>query len=206
MPKLLVIILTILSSATFAEQPATSQTLDQAGRVLTQITGKTARPYSTRNFGREQFSGARSVLVSASDADAELQKVRKAISPGLVAFVGTTHSLATPKPSGVELVVGAGDDQFSILRIAAADAANHGKTTEDLIARLQLWDAAYGIDIWQAGTDTVQLRFKKVPVDLGRFAKEVYEFCPDIVEQGVGSVSALEKEIRRTQSLFLWWD
>jgi hypothetical protein len=206
MHKLLILLLAVLSGVVAAERPATSQALGQVVRNLAQISGKSVRPYSTRDFGREQFAGARSVIVSASEAEATLQKIRKVLPPGFVAFVGTTNSLARQKPEGVELVVGEGGNQFEILRIAASDAVNYSKTTEDIIAKLQQWDTAYGIDIWQAETDTIQLRFKKVPTDLGRFAKEVYEFCPDIVEQGTGSVGALEKEIKKTQSLFLWWD
>jgi hypothetical protein len=34
----------------------------------------------------------------------------------------------------------------------------------------------------------------------------MYDFCPDIVDQGVGSVKALATELRRSRSLYFWWD
>ena len=38
------------------------------------------------------------------------------------------------------------------------------------------------------------------------FANEVYEFCPDAVDQGVGSIDELKKAITEMQGLWLWWD
>ena len=38
------------------------------------------------------------------------------------------------------------------------------------------------------------------------FAKEVYTFCPDVVDQGVGSIEALEEAIKEMHGVWLWWD
>ena len=206
MRSLLSFIFVFFAATALAGQDTPIRTLDEAGQYLARISGASLRAYSTRDFGRDRFTGARSVIVPADQAQPLLRKLRRALAPGLVAFVGTTRSLAKPMVEGYELVVGEGGNQFAILRIAASDAVNYDKTTEDLITKLQQWDAAYGIDIWQAETDTIQLRLKKMPADLHGFAKEVYAFCPDIIDQGVGSVDALASEIRRTESLFLWWD
>jgi hypothetical protein len=135
-----------------------------------------------------------------------LKDIRSRLGPELVAFIGTQRSLAKPKADGVEVVVGCGSSQFDILRIAASDAVNYGKETEDLIKQLQIWDTSFGVDIFQAETDTIQLRLKSLPDDLQAFAEEVYEFCPDIVDQGVGSVDKLAEAIRASRTLLLWWD
>jgi hypothetical protein len=34
----------------------------------------------------------------------------------------------------------------------------------------------------------------------------MYEFCPDIVGQGVGSVAGLAKELNKSQKFYFWWD
>ena len=186
--------------------PSVINSLDEAGAYLAKVTGKSLRPYSTQDFGREEFSEARSVLVDEPQAEPLLEKLRNRLGQGLVAFIGTRTSHAKPRPKGVELVVGRGTSQFDILRIAASDAANFGKKTEDLIKQIQAWDTAYGVNIFQAETDTIQLRLTKIPADLKKFAEEVYEFCPDIVDQGVGSVDRLAKDIGTTGKLLLWWD
>ena len=180
--------------------------LEEAGAYLAERSSQALRGYSTRDFGREEFRGARSVLVQASRAEAILEDVRRQLGPGLVAFIGTQNSFAEPKANGVEVVVGNGTSQFDILRIAASDAVNYDKGTEDLIKQLQSWDASFGVDIFQAETDTVQFRLKSMPSDMQSFAQEVYEFCPDIVDQGVGSVEELVEEIRAASAVMLWWD
>jgi hypothetical protein len=180
--------------------------LDEAGACLAELSGQQLRPYSTRDFGREQFSGARSVLVSLPRAEALLVNIRSRLGSGLVAFIGTQRSLTKPKARGVELVVGPGANQFDILRIAASDAVNFDMETEDLIAKIQSWDASFGVDIFQAETDTIQLKLKSIPTQLDAFAQDVYEFCPDIVDQGVGYVHKLAEQIRDSGKLLLWWD
>jgi hypothetical protein len=78
--------------------------------------------------------------------------------------------------------------------------------TEDVIRELESSDQEFGIDIWQAETDVVQLKLNRLPVDMKAFAARVYKFCPDIVDQGVGSARALEREIAKRKAVFLWWD
>lgn len=173
------------------------------------------RDYSTRDFGREHYSGARSVLIPSkpfalfrdrSKYEAHLRKVRQKLPTGYIAFLGTSNQLGKHQEKGVELVVAPGKNQLDILEIAGTDAINYGMLTDDLVARLKDWDTKYGIDIWQAETDTIQLKLSKLPKDVKAFANEVYKFCPDIVNQGIGTVSALEEEIRKSKEVYLWWD
>jgi hypothetical protein len=180
--------------------------LEDAGSFLSKITDKPVRAFSTRDFGREEFSEARSVLVKEPQAESLLGKIRNHLGPGLVAFIGTRTNHAKLRPKGLELVIGCGTSQFDILRIAASDAVNFNKGTEDLIKQLQAWDSAHGIDLFQAETDTVQFRLLRIPSDLKKFAEDVYEFCPDIVDQGVGSVDQLAKDIGAGGKVLLWWD
>jgi hypothetical protein len=188
-------------TSSFAADP-----LSSAVAVLEREAGQKSRPFSTRDFGRDNFKGPHSVLVPDEKAEALLWKIRRQTPPGVVAFIGTQRSLAEPRVEGTELVVADAKSQFDILRIAASDAVNYGKDTEDLVRALQSWDERYGIDIYAAQTDTIQLKLKSVPKDMKAFANEVYELCPDIVDQGVGDVEKLAAEIVATKAVYLWWD
>lgn len=179
---------------------------DPAEQVLAEATGQPVRPFSTREFGRERYDGARSVLVDPEQAEPLLADIRARLPAGYVAFIGTIHSLADPPAQGTELVVAPGSNQFEILRVAASDAVNYGLSTSDLVDELQAWDRELGIDIYQASTDSITLRLKKVPDPLPEFAARVYRFCPDIVDQGLGDIEALQEQIRQEQMLDLWWD
>jgi hypothetical protein len=198
-----------LIAAALCAFPASAQPpdlLEAAARILEETTGTAVRPYSTRDFGRERYSGARSVLVPESGAERLLLQVRRKIPRGMVAFVGVTHNLSRPKPAGVELVVAIGTSQFDIVRVAATDGINYGLDTEGIVKELESWDKEYGVDIWQAESDVVQLRLKTQPKDLQSFANRVYKFCPDIVDQGVGNADELAKLIAKEKAVFLWWD
>jgi hypothetical protein len=75
-----------------------------------------------------------------------------------------------------------------------------------VIAKLKEWQQKYPFTIAGAGLDWVEVKFAASPADPEAFAHEVYRFCPDIVDQGSGSVSELAGEINNTRTLFLWWD
>ena len=42
--------------------------------------------------------------------------------------------------------------------------------------------------------------------DAHNLAQRMYEFCPDIVDQGRGDVEALAESLARSDDLFFWWD
>lgn len=195
-----------LASGAIATQPAASA--QAVERLLREMSGAPVLPYSTRDFGRDKYAAGRSVRVPEPGADALLARVRAKLPPGWVAWIGVTHDLADkPAAAGVvELAAAPGRDQFDILRAAATDGTNYDLQTPDIVKELQAWDREFGIDIRRAESDTVQLRLKKLPKDVKAFAQRVYKFCPDIVEQGVGSVEELEKAIARDKMVYLWWD
>jgi hypothetical protein len=78
--------------------------------------------------------------------------------------------------------------------------------TDHLVEKLTAYDKQFGIDIFHAETDTIEFRFARLPENLPMFCKDLYQFCPDIVDQGVGSLERLEEEIHFTCEVFLWWD
>lgn len=99
-----------------------------------------------------------------------------------------------------------GADQYDILRIMQTNGEEYEILNEDVVARLKDWEKAFSFDIVGADNDWVEIKFRTLPKDLSAFAEEVYEFCPDAVDQGPGNVNGLVKEMQATRRLFLWWD
>lgn len=93
---------------------------------------------------------------------------------------------------------------MAILRYEQTDGMNYDITTESLIQRLEAWGLQ--LTITGASDDWVEARIGKKISDWRSLAEEVYAFCPDVVEQGTGSVEALAEEMKRTNTLYLWWD
>jgi len=164
------------------------------------------RPYSTYDFGRTKDERCASVVVPASETEALVFVLRKELERGLVAFVGTSRWLGDEKHEGVEVIVGPGESQLDVVKLARSDAVNYDMGTEEIVAKLKEYDEDFGIDIKRAETDTIVFGLVGWPRDLAAFAGDLYEFCPDIVDQGAGSVEALEEEIEATGRVYLWWD
>jgi hypothetical protein len=184
----------------------TAPTYDELSKILHSELGIDVRPYSTQNFGRTKYKHAISMLIPQDNLNKTLDQVRKVLPAGVLAFIGATRNLSNEHVNGVELVVIISNDQLDILRAAGSDGVNFGLTTEEIIAKLKVWDQNYGIDIWQAETDTIQLTFKNLPTDLDAFSREVYTFCPDIVDQGSGNINEIGDYLKQSNAICLWWD
>jgi hypothetical protein len=85
-----------------------------------------------------------------------------------------------------QLVVLKTTDQFDILRLEQTSGANYEVLLPDVLARLKDWQQKCEFEIIGATGDSVTIRFHTLPKDLCAFAEEIYRFCPDSVEQGVG--------------------
>jgi len=99
-----------------------------------------------------------------------------------------------------------GTDDLDILRYRRTDAINHDYENEDLVERIAQWDNRFGVKVIGCGRDWLELEFKNMPPDLTAFSEEVYEFCPDSVEQGVSEVKNLIPLIEEMHGIWLWWD
>ncbi len=97
-------------------------------------------------------------------------------------------------------------DDAAYLAIVRTDGINHGLEHEDVMRLYAAWDARLGLRLDGAGLDWIEARITRPPADWDALAAEVYAACPDIVDQGVGSVEALAEDMRRHQTLSLWWD
>jgi len=150
------------------------------------------------------------IMVSGISADVPedrsdqiLAKLRARLKPlSYMAFVVAMNEGLKQETIGV--IKGA--DQYDILRIMQTNGDQYDILNEDVVARLKDWEKAFSFDIVGADNDWVEIEFKTLPRDLSAFAEEVYDFCPDAVDQGPGNVSGLAKEIQATRRLFLWWD
>jgi hypothetical protein len=97
-------------------------------------------------------------------------------------------------------------DKYSCLSAFKTNGINYDINTNQLIEKIKKWDSQYKIDIIGVDGDWVDIKFSKLPKDIEKFANEIYEFCPDSVDQGVGEISELVKVIRDDEEVFLWWD
>jgi len=99
-----------------------------------------------------------------------------------------------------------GSDQYEILRIMHTNGDEDDVSHEDVIAKLKLWEKRIRFEIVGAENDWVEIEFRTIPQDLKAFAEDVYEFSPDTVDEGTGSLAELVKDISATKRMVLWWN
>jgi hypothetical protein len=99
-----------------------------------------------------------------------------------------------------------GPDQYDILRIMHTNGDDDDVSHEAVIEKLKGWGKRCPFEIIGAENDWVEIEFRIMPRDLKAFADEVYDFSPDTVDEGVGSLPALIKDITATKKLMLWWN
>lgn len=77
------------------------------------------------------------------------------------------------------------------IRELHTNGANDDVMTEDIVARLQDWSRRCAFEVSEIEHDALVLRFETLPEDLDAFAAELYEFCPDVIDQGFGCFAEL---------------
>ncbi len=143
------------------------------------------------------------VSVPEDKSDSILAALRHKLTPlGYMAFIVEMNAGLKADKIGILK----GTDQYEILRIMHTDGDEYGISNQDVIERLQEWKKISSFDIVGADYDWVEIEFKRLPRDLKAFAEEVYDFSPDAVDEGPGTVDGLIGEIKKTNRLFLLWD
>jgi hypothetical protein len=153
--------------------------------------------------GMEQPARGITVEVAHGRAAAEAQLLRRRLGPGHVVFVSQRRHGIDRQPDDVSVI--RSDDPFEPLRVMNTSGPSYNLSAQRVIARLRDWDRRHGILLVGAGHDWLEARILRPPQDLRAFVLEVYEFCPDVVDE-LQSVDRLAAEIQLTRTLYLWWD
>lgn len=97
-------------------------------------------------------------------------------------------------------------DKYKALEAMGTNGANFGLSTEDIIKWMRDLEKEQPFTLTGVGFDFLSGTFKSKVKDPAGLAKRMYEFCSDIVDQGVGTVEELEKQLSKSRDFFFWWD
>ncbi len=98
------------------------------------------------------------------------------------------------------------DDEFTPLVYMQTNGINYGIDSHTLIAHLDRLNEMLDLKLVGADFDWCEFEIRKEPNDWHQIAQNLYEICPDIVEQGTQDLSRLEAELKTTKRLYLWFD
>jgi hypothetical protein len=88
------------------------------------------------------------------------------------------------------------------------DVIDHFSPPE-LSAVLRSWEDRFGATLFRMGGATLDLLVERPPADYGlavRVAAEHYALCPDIIDQGAGTVAAYAHQLVGAPLWNFWWD
>lgn len=78
----------------------------------------------------------------------------------------------------------------NILQVGT-NGINYDVETQDIVDRLIDWSNRFRFEVLEVNGATVKLKLDSLPDNLSNFCKEVYEFCPDTIEQGYGCLAEM---------------
>jgi len=111
-----------------------------------------------------------------------------------------SHPVANP---GLLLVPTS--DPYTVIALICPHAGEHEIGVFEILRFLRKHEDL-GWRLVGIGYDTVDLEFDRLPADIPSFAKELYEFCPDLIYQNFESLERLEEHLATHRSVHLWWD
>lgn len=83
------------------------------------------------------------------------------------------------------------DGPFAVVAQAQTSAPNYELDTGAIIDRLVQWQSLCSFKVTGATADTVDIEFSTLPPDMDAFVRDLYAFCPDLVDQGTGCVQEI---------------
>jgi hypothetical protein len=184
-------------SSEFGVDTAVVEVMSSFGTNPSQLHGMDAS-------GRDIKLPGVTVDVPAAETRKAVHDARLRMPPGYFVFVREMRFNLKSRPDLVAVMKA--NDQFAVIEGIGTDGANYNLRTSDVIARLKVWNDQFGLLLLGADVDWLEAEFIRVPPNMAAFAAEVYEFCPDVVDQGTETVSALANEMSRSNSVYLWWD
>jgi len=90
-----------------------------------------------------------------------------------------------------------------------AGALNYGISGAEHEAVLNHWRRQFGAELLTLGFDVIELAVPHPPTDradVARIAEEQTAYCPDVVDQGVGTTTALAEQQVYSHTWYFWWD
>lgn len=97
-------------------------------------------------------------------------------------------------------------DKYTVLKQIATDGINFDIDNDSLLSIIKTFDKKYSLELIGASGDWCEFIIHNEPKSWKEFADEVYKVCPDVVDQGTGTIDALANEMRKTRRLYFWWD
>lgn len=182
-----------------ASSPSFRQAIADAAALLD------AEPQPLRSAGEgAEVKGGVSFAVSTDRLEAILREAhREFLERGFYLFRHEQHFGIGGQPDRVGLLPTA--DRYAVMAAMSTNGDNYGIGTAGVVAWMKELEAEQPYLLTGIAFDSMEGYFTSPVQNPDDLARRMYQFCPDIVDQGVGRVEALAVEIRKGD-IYFWWD
>ncbi|WP_460219448.1 DUF4253 domain-containing protein [Psychroserpens sp. MEBiC05023] len=105
-----------------------------------------------------------------------------------------------------DIVIIDGADPFKLIEQIGTNGVNYDIYNPDIIKQLKEWDEQVNFKLVVIDDSRIHAYMTKLPNDINTFTSEVYEFCPDVIDQGYSSMEDMILDYKTNQYFWLWWD
>jgi hypothetical protein len=180
-----------------------SSSFQQAIAEASALLGSEPRPLRSLGEGEELARGVSFEVPAAKIDTFLLEAHQKFLTQGFYLFRYEQHFGLRNAPDKVGLLPTR--DKYEVMAAMETNGDNYNIGTSGVIAWMRELEKDHPFVLTGIGFDYMEGRFVGSVRDTQDLAKRMYEFCPDIVDQGVESVDQLAVELAKG-SLYFWWD
>jgi hypothetical protein len=182
-----------------AESPAFQQAIQDASRLFG------SQPQPLRSPAEdEEVKGAVSFDVPKKKVEAILRKTHEDfLARGFYLFRYEQNFDLNGEPDKIGLAPTT--DSYAVMAAMDTNGDNYSIGTAGVIAWMKELAPEQPFILTGIGFDYMEGHFTSAVKDPEALAKRMYQFCPDIVDQGIGSLSALAGELEKG-AIYFWWD
>jgi hypothetical protein len=105
-----------------------------------------------------------------------------------------------------DIVIVPETDQFEIIRLSKVEPVNYNLTNLDVVNWFKDKQREFEFDIIVADVDRIEAVISTEPTCYKRLANDIYQFCPDVIDQGHGDMDELIKYLKENRRMWFWWD
>lgn len=105
-----------------------------------------------------------------------------------------------------DVVIIDGSDPFKLIKKIGTNGVNYDVYNAGIVKQLEEWNAQVDFRFVVIDVARIHAYMGKLPNNLKHFSEEVYEFCPDVIDQGYSSMDEMILDYKTNKYFWLWWD
>lgn len=105
-----------------------------------------------------------------------------------------------------DIVIAPVSDQLELIKFVGTEPVNYGLSNEDVIEWFRKKQNEFEFDIIVADLSRIETVIKSDPESYDKLGKEIYEFCPDVIDQGHSDMDELVEYLETSKHMWFWWD